>query len=420
MKTDTYARLLAIICSVFDAYSATLYLPSSQGREGKEKKEGGTYSLVASFSLGDTRVFHRTITEGQSLAGWILRDKKPLVVANYEQHRSNLGYYTEHGEAHIKAFMGCPVPSGGVLCVDSKRQYSFSDKDSKILQLFADLVSREGMDGQDSVQGNIASYFAQLGIIQSLRMQHKRWPVFLKNFLHTVAGATQYDYCAFASIDANETSYFIEGESSPLLPHGYERTHLPLNCGIAGWVFRDGRQPVFHDGISSSTHAFLPFGKIDSLPTFQSGICLPVMVNKSARGVLCLAHTHPREIDETLRSFVHQCVDHLSLFLENLYLQSRLNKLIPKTGKRESAHAHDSRAYMDFDNRPRTHVAYDKVVYGEGAYGDIAYDDVVYDDIVDNGMYDETDYDTGNYPDTEHTIRRQHIAALQKKRLEDE
>ena len=39
--------------------------------------------------------------------------------------------------------MGCPVPTGGALCVDSKRQYSFTDRDYKLLQLFAELVSRQ-------------------------------------------------------------------------------------------------------------------------------------------------------------------------------------------------------------------------------------------------------------------------------------
>ncbi len=368
MKSATHTQLLAIICSIFDAYSATLYLPSQ--REGKDGRDAhDTISedsskkcgLVAAFSLGDADAFNKEIAEGQGLAGWILRDKKPLVVANYDQHQSNLGYHAENGEAHIKAFMGCPVPSGGVLCVDSKRQYSFSDKDSKILQLFADLISREGVDGQDSIQGDIASYFAQMGIVQGLRFQHKRWPLFLQNFLQTVARATRYDYCAFASIDADESSYYIEGESRLFLPQGYEKAHLPLNSGMVGWVLRDGRQPVFHDGLNSSTASFQPFGKIESFPTFQSGICVPVIVNKSARGVLCLAHAQPREIDEALRSFVHQCVDHLALFLENLYLKSRLNNLMPQAGRRETAMCfvtpqggEDAENYTDaYENAPR-------------------------------------------------------------------
>ena len=35
-------------------------------------------------------------------------------------------------------------------------------------------------------------------------------------------------------------------------------------------------------------------------------------------------------MDEALRSFVHQCVDHMALFLENLYLKNRLRAMLPK------------------------------------------------------------------------------------------
>ena len=74
---------------------------------------------------------------------------------------------------------------------------------------------------------------------------------------------------------------------------------------------------------------------------------MPVMVNKSTRGVLCLAHTSPRQIDESLRSFVRQSVDHLALFLENLYLKMRLRTMLP----RARVHSEGPQAY-DPDTAP--------------------------------------------------------------------
>ena len=72
-----------------------------------------------------------------SLVDWIIRNRQQMLVPNFDQHKHKLGYYREGEEAGIKAFMGCPVPTGGALCVDSKRQYSFTDRDYKLLQLFA-------------------------------------------------------------------------------------------------------------------------------------------------------------------------------------------------------------------------------------------------------------------------------------------
>lgn len=319
-NNPSHTQILAIVCSVFDAYSATLFLPDESGE---------ACALAASFSLGDKISQNAVVYPGKGLTGWILRNKQPLLVPNFDQRQSNLGYYTGGEEGNIKAFMGCPIPTGGMLCVDSKRQYSFSDKDHKILQLFAELIARQQVGvGTESLAGDIPQYFAQLSIIQGLRFRHKRWPVFLHNFLRAVADATGYDYCAFASVDPSGESYTIEGESvGLLLAEG--GLSLPISSGIAGWVFRDERQPVFSEGTNGGTTATL-FGKLPDMPSFQAVICVPVIINKSARGVLCIAHSDAREMDEALRSFVHQCVDHLALFLENLYLKNRLRQMLPK------------------------------------------------------------------------------------------
>ncbi len=334
MKETTlmHTQILAIICSVFDAYSATLYLPHENGRY---------YYLAATFSLGDSDTYCEELSAGMSLVGNILREDAPLVMMNFDKAQHKLGYYKNEEECGIKAFMGCPVPSGGVLCVDSKKLYSFSDKDSKILQLFADLVS-EKKHGHSHYADfpSVDEYFTSLGILQSLRFQYKAWSTFLSNYLRTVAHALHFDYCAFASLDPSEEYYVLEGENQPiLLERGKQRT-FTLQSGMVGWVFRDEQQAIFSDGLSGTNNLSL-YGKDPDLPQFQAIICVPVLVNKTARGVLCLAHSEGRNLDEALQSFVHQCVDSLGLFLENLYLRSRLHQLLP----RAQVHEHISRAY---------------------------------------------------------------------------
>jgi signal transduction protein with GAF and PtsI domain len=319
MKTANYNKsTLAIICSVFDAYSAVLFLPET----------GDEYRLASFFSLGDRILSPQEADAGKGLVGWIARNSKPLVVPNFDQSKSRLGYYQSDEEAHIKAFMGCPVPGGGVLCVDSKRQYSFSDKDHKILQLFAELIGQYQRGGMDSHVGDIPRYFAQLGIIQELRFHYKRWPVFLEQFLRTVREATGFDYCAFASCDEDSQSYSIEGETAPLMLDGQNPASLPVNSGIVGWVFRN-EQPVFSE-TAGDAPSVAPFGKAGDVSSFQTVMCLPVVISRSTRGVLCLAHTTALPMPEVMRSFVRQAADHLALFLENLYLKNRLRGLLPK------------------------------------------------------------------------------------------
>ncbi|MDE7064546.1 MAG: GAF domain-containing protein, partial [Desulfovibrionaceae bacterium] len=140
-------------------------------------------------------------------------------------------------------------------------------------------------------------------------------------------------------------AYTIEGESARLLLDGRDGLTIPTSSGIAGWVFRN-EQPVFSEGAGGAPAAAL-FGKLPDMPQFQAVICLPVVINKSTRGVLCLAHTNPRDMDEALRSFVRQSVDHLALFLENLYLKNRLRNMLPQA----IVHRKGPRAY-DPDKAP--------------------------------------------------------------------
>ncbi len=335
--TYMHTQILAIICSVFDAYSASLYLVQDDGRQ---------YALAATFSLGDTDAYCDYVGPDMSLVGDIIRSNKPSVMMNYDKNQHRLGYYKDEDECGIKAYMGCPVPSGGVLCVDSKKLYSFSDKDSKILQLFADLVSKrkEPQITLPPDSASVAEYFACLGIVRSLRFQHKSWTVFLKNFLRTVAHAVRFEYCAFASLDPSEECYVLEGENRQVLLHGRQQLVFPIQSGMVGWVFRDEHQSIFSDGLNGNTHISL-FGKMPDMPAYRAIICIPVVVNKSARGVLCLAHSEGKDMDDTLRSFVNQCVDFLSLFLENLYLRSRLHQLLPK------AQVHDKATNYDADHQ---------------------------------------------------------------------
>lgn len=329
MKSSFENHILTIVCSVFDAYSAVLFLPDESGQK---------HYLAGSFSLGDNIPTDATILPGKGLVGWIIHNRQPLLVDNFDRNQHNLGYYTHGAEEKIKAFMGFPVSSGGVLCVDSKRQFSFSEKDARILQLFADLIARQRGNVENGSQDDASRYFAELGVIQDLRFRFRRWPEFLRNFLRVVARALRFDYCAFATMQEDGDSYCLEAESAPLLLAHGQPLCVPVTSGITGWVFLN-EQPVFAEPNASNTTLF---GPQMEMPDFPTAICMPVMVNRICRGVLCIAAAEAINIDDGMRAFTRQAVDHLSLFLENLYLRNRLNRSLPKARLQyEGAHAYD-------------------------------------------------------------------------------
>lgn len=316
MNTNTcYERILGIVCSVFDAYSAVLILPDRSGR---------AFGVASSFSLGDMLDMNAQFVPGKGLVGWIINNQQPMLVNDFDTRQYHLGYYTKNEESTIKAFMGVSLRNGtGALCLDSKRQYSFSAKDQKILLLFAELLHElQSCSCHMAEQVNLARFYNCLQLIYSLRKRHKNWSVFLEQFLHLVAETSGFEYCSFSVRDEAGNAYFLEAETQALYPDGQEHG-TPFGSGLVGYVFNNGKS-VFKDGEDAGDKLSPLYGKQANLPQFRSVICLPLTINKLTRGVLTFASESPKSLPEELKVFCQMSAEHLALFLENLYLRSRL------------------------------------------------------------------------------------------------
>ncbi len=324
MHHDNFDRILAILCSVLDAYSAVLFLPSNN--DGLAPSSDNY--IAASFSLGNKIDANSSVIEGRGIVGWILRHKEPLLVANFDRHKNFLGYYKDSEEHNIKAFMGCPLRgSKGALCLDSKRQYSFSEKDQKILYLFADLISQMQEEYLEQNKWALTvKYYSALKAMYYLRQNHKRWTEFLQHFFDLILSVTGFTYATLCTLDPSYETFSVEAESSPLLwKNGQCPPSLPLSSGLVGWVFRNGT-PISTGGEEGSPDTQL-VGKPYDTQSFQSMMAMPLIIQKRTRGVLCLGSEVPRKDCELTKDFVRMSTDHVALFLENLYVKSRLRDM---------------------------------------------------------------------------------------------
>ena len=321
--SPSFDRILGILCSVLDTYSAVLFLPD----EG-DKSDARALYIASSFSLGNKLAHGQPIREGKGLVGWIMKNREPLLVSNFAQHQNFLGYYRDNEEQSIKAFMGCPLDGGeGVLCVDSKRQYSFSEKDQKLLHLFSGLVGHIRRESGSTEEGRVAAkYYTALKTVYTLRHQYSRWADFLQHFLDLMAVVTGAKYCALCTRDPNGASYSVEGENYALLQKGgVPGPSFPMTHGVVGWVFRNSA-PVMSGGPDGSPETSL-VGTGADVPHFQTIMAHPLVIQRKTRGVLCLANDTPMEFNENTRDFVRMASEHLALFLENLYVKCRLRDL---------------------------------------------------------------------------------------------
>lgn len=313
-------HLLSIIANSFDAYSTVLFLPDASG----------VHRMAAYFSLGDDLVEGIAVEPGKGIVGWVLRNNQPLLINNFEMQSESLGYYSGRSESVVKAFMGCPLMDGqGVLCVDSKKSYSFSTKDQKILHQFSEFISKLQMDSCQ-LQSSRADfrYYQALQKIQELRQQFPLWSAYLKHFLQILAGTTRIEHAVLAVRDEFGQNFTIEGwtEAFPLKPSSKVERY-PFGSGLVGWVFKN-EKPIFSaDTESGHTGSTLFARDIIGSWVLHTVICLPLTVHKRTRAVLILADQKAREPDREMRVFLRLVTEYLEFFLENLYLKNQVGKL---------------------------------------------------------------------------------------------
>lgn len=315
-----YEQLLAIVGNVFDAYSAVLFLPDA---------EGGTCRAAAAFSLGDALDRDAAIAPGMGLVGWIIREGKPLLISNFDQRRGVLGYYRGGEEERIRAFMGYPVAAtGGALCLDSRKTYTFGDKDLKILSQFAELAGNHLARSREVETSLVEHGFYQcLRLIATLHKTHPKWTAFRDGLLGLLSRTTGFQYCLLTVRDESGRSYYLEGASESPFPGGRNGPQrFSVGQGLVGWVFKN-QAPVYSGEKDESGTTGLPlFGLDVAAGEFKSVICLPIRFSRLTRGVLTLADRRPLPVTEELKAFVAMVAENLALFLENLHLRTRLGR----------------------------------------------------------------------------------------------
>ncbi|UTF50976.1 GAF domain-containing protein [Desulfomicrobium sp. ZS1] len=321
MKYPSLDRLLESIGSVFDAYSVVLFCRNS----------AGTFDLTTSFSLGDSIRKGTKIEQGQGLVGWILKNNSPLVVEKFDEKNTFLGYYGAEQDEQIKVFVGCPLPGGrGALCMDSKKTYAFTSKDQRLLSLFAVVVAAIIDDvGEGGVSSREQALYRVLQQVYALREAHPKWTDFLNRYLALLAGASGYEYAFLVVSDEWGNNYLLEGSNKPFMSENVSaRQSFSTGSGLLGWVFKKNQSVFFGDGKSELGRTPL-FGRDIPGPVLNTLMAFPLKVHTRCRGVLVFGDRESRVISAEIKDFANMAADYLALFLENLYLRSKVRRFAP-------------------------------------------------------------------------------------------
>ena len=118
-----------LIFNIYEAFTVALFV-----------RNDDTLRCLSSVTFAQSFDKNRTIPIESTLPGWVIKHNEPLIIPNFDKDEDTLGYYgTQEG---IKSFMGFPMEGKGVIVIDSKKKWAFTDKEKKILVILLWLFSK--------------------------------------------------------------------------------------------------------------------------------------------------------------------------------------------------------------------------------------------------------------------------------------
>lgn len=123
----TLQSLTQLIANTTEAYTAALFRVDLENR---------TIELAAAQTLSRELIPDAKFSFGQGLVGWVAENKKRVSASPFELDSTTLMYYSKDQE--LKSFIAIPIFGAnsnllGVLVVDSKKSYAFSQMVDKVL-----------------------------------------------------------------------------------------------------------------------------------------------------------------------------------------------------------------------------------------------------------------------------------------------
>ena len=274
-------NLIELVSNVTDAHTAALFWLD----DGKERLH-----LKVFYSLSRNLCPQISIELGQGLVGWVAKNAKSVNVAKFDRDPRTLQYYTS--EENIKSFVAVPVKNNGklvgVLSIDSKRNYQYTNKHQKILAGFAvqfsHLVERQSQESGGQVQGSNRLYQLCNQIASSA------WQDVFNVSLEVSQETLKFDNYVMALYNEDKNELLLKlvyGDCSE-----YQDRWLPAGSGLAGLILKQ-KKPLLLDNLSKRESKQFVFGRQGPKFEMDSFLGLPLICGGRVRGLQAYTSRKP-------------------------------------------------------------------------------------------------------------------------------
>jgi GGDEF domain-containing protein len=314
MSLDSFVQL---VFNVYEAHTVALFI-----------KDGEYLSCVSGVSFAGSFDKARPVSMDGTLPGWVVKHREPLIIGNFDKDEETLGYYGKKEE--IKSFMAYPLEMPGVIAVDSKKKWVFTEKEKKVLAHFVSILAQE-LEREKQLR-DMEEEREQLALTRRIIgfLRESRDASVLEEVLKEGLSVSGGDL-ALAGMERKGRLRILGAvgtEAGELVG-----TDCPLRGTVAATVLEGGRELVLPYDSGYLREKPLLFQR-DGARTKQY-FGFPLVMDEKAYGVLGFASLSQRHLKEGSINVLRDMAGLMSLFLVRLkaaeYMEARVN-FDPTTG----------------------------------------------------------------------------------------
>ena len=323
-------HLIDLVSNTLDAYTTALFLAPAKGEP---------MVLEAFQSLSRNIDESVRIGPGEGLIGWAYKNNESVNVDQFESDTRRLLFYRT--DESIKSFMAVPLPGvHGVLAVDSKQKYVFTDKSQKILWQFGrcleQALANMVLAGRAAQHQDTTAFMSELGEVLT-----RRGPAggALNNVLGVIRAFMGASACFCVALMPEDPSRFnIVAQDGDEAAH-IEPVGFKLSSGLAGWILQNKKPLHLHRAmVTERSYVFLPDEPLKKFPAVSG---YPLVFDHHLLGALILLGKKGLAQDAARSDGLRMAVHRLSLRLEMelLFRQAaEFGRLDPQVGLPHRTH----------------------------------------------------------------------------------
>ena len=255
-----------MISNVMEAYTTSLFVV--------DEEKNNYLKLYSYLSFSKKLVKNCTLSPGEGIVGWVFREQKPVLAAHFDRSTKTLKFYSEDEE--IKSLMAVPLPEKmGVLCVDSKKSYRFTEEREKIFRQMAvtavSLIKGERERKEKEFLHNLVKFLVEMeDVIESSSKNIS----FVDMILSRIVNKLQLSH-AFFVVPGNDVHICEKDTIKNETKCNKEEKDYYSPDGLLGWTVKNNKKLVIEKRNEKREKSFI-LNKKEEIKQFSNIICIPL------------------------------------------------------------------------------------------------------------------------------------------------